>query len=120
MDRVVAGQPIFLKADPANVGTRLSQLRLKAYCGFAAGWNGSQLLLLVLSVDAELDQSIFDFRTTEIRNRGFETKRQIDADALTCKADFFDGAVQRLLLLSRSNGFQWNRRIILLREEVEN
>jgi hypothetical protein len=24
------------------------------------------------------------------------------------------------LLLSRSNGFQWNRRIILLREEVEN
>ena len=114
MDRTVAGEAIFLKADPADVGSRLSQLGLKAYCGFAPGWNGSQLLLLVLSVDAELDQSIFDFGNAEIRNRGFETKRQIDANALTCKADFFDGAVQRLLLFPRSNGFQRNRRIILL------
>src|SRR4030095_11582467 len=113
MDRVVAGEPIFLKADSADVGSRLGQLGLKAYCGFAPWWNGSQLLLFVLSVDAELDQSIFDFRATEIRDRGFETKRQIDADTLTGKTDFFDGAVQRLLLLSRSNGFQRDRWIIL-------
>ena len=72
-------------------------------------------MLFVLSVDAELDQGILDFSRAEIRNRGFQTQRQIDADALTCKADFFDGAVQRLLLFSSSNGFQWNRRIILLK-----
>src|SRR5262245_7778990 len=115
MDRAVAGDSVFLKTEPAGVRSWLGQLSLKAHYGFTPGWNGSQLLFFVLPVDAELHQSIFDFRTAEIRNRGFEPKRQVDADALTCKTNFFECAVQRLLLLSGSNGFQWDRWIILLK-----
>src|SRR5215510_9352941 len=115
MDCAVAGDSVFLKGEPAGVGSRLSQLSLKAHYGFTPGWYGSQLLLFVLTVDVELDQSIFDFRSAEIRNRSFKPKRYVDADALTCKTNFLESAVQRLLLLSGSNGFQWDRWIILLK-----
>src|SRR4029450_8616987 len=102
MNRIVTGDPVLLKADSADMGSRLSQLSLKAHYRFTPGWNGSQHLLFVLPVDAELDQSVLDFRNAEIRNRGFQTNRQIDADALTCKTNFLEGTVQRLLLLSGS------------------
>src|SRR4029453_13914319 len=113
MNRIVTGDPVLLKAAPADMGSRLSQLSLKAHYGFSPGWNGSQLLLFVLPVDAELDQSIFDFGKAKICNRGFKTNGKFYADPLTCKTNFLESPVQRLLLLSGSNGFQWYRWIIL-------
>ncbi len=50
----------------------------------------------------------------EVGHRRFDLQRQVDADALAAEADFFDGAVERLLFSADADDFQRDRRIGLL------
>ncbi len=109
----IAGEAIFFQHHLAVVRARLIYSGLKAHRGFALGRHGGEFLFLVLAVDAQLHQQIFDFTVAEIRQRRFNLYRQIDADALAAQAHVLHAAVERLLLAADADQFQWDRWIDL-------
>ncbi len=90
--RIVAGKPVFFEAHlaavacPAGSDGFESSLRLSP-----RGGTVSSFCSLFCPSMLSWTSSILDFAVAEIRNRGFDMQRQIDADALTGEADFFDG-----------------------------
>ena len=107
-------EPVFFKSDLADVSSRLGQSGLKADGSFAARWNRSELLFFGLSIDAQLNEQIFDLLIAKISNDRFEIKRQVNADPLTSQSDFSDGAVERRLFSADVDGFERYRRVVLL------
>src|SRR5207247_11215896 len=98
-------EPVFFKSNLADVSSRLGQSGLKADGSFAARWNRSELLFFGLSIDAQLNEQIFDVLIARVSNDSFDIKRQVTHTRLTFQSDCSGCAGERLLSSAAVVGF---------------